>query len=197
MGIPVLWKPVPGYEGLYSVSSDGKVKSLFRYKKTLTPSVTRHGYETVELFSDGKSKRFLVHRLVALAFIPNPENLPQVNHKDENKRNNHVSNLEWVTAKQNMNHGTRLQRQLASIDYTTDARKILARKNGKVVSKPVVQISGGEVIAYYESAKAASNATGFSHSHICECAKGIKYKHVGGYEWKYAERNDALLVSQC
>lgn len=197
MGIPVLWKPIPGYEGLYSVSSDGKVKSLFRYHRTLKPNVSKNGYESVELFKDKKSKRLLVHRLVAIAFIPNPENLPQVNHKDENKRNNSVSNLEWVTAKQNMAHGTRLKRQLASIDYTTEERKKIARTNGKVVSRSVAQILNDSVVATYPSAKEASRATGISHSHICECAKGIRYKRAGGYEWKYIERNDDISGFQC
>lgn len=192
-----MWRPIPGYEGLYDVSSSGEIRSLFRYKRVLKPSVQKNGYATVELFKNKKSKRLLVHRLVALAFIPNPKGLPQVNHKDEDKLNNSASNLEWVTAKENMNYGTRLQRQISSTDYTSEARKEIARRNGKSVSKPVIQIKDGKILAKYESAKQASRLTGINHAHICECAKGAKfYKSAGGYEWKYEERNDALLASQ-
>ena len=181
-----VWKPVVGYEGLYEVSNIGNVRSLFRYKKTLKLSMNTTGYPCVEIFKNKKGKRVNVHRLVATAFIPNPENKPQVNHIDENKTNNRVENLEWVTAKENMNHGTRLQRQLVHSPPFTEERKEISRKNGKSVSKPVLQFSkNGMLINKYESAKEAHRQTGVNHSHIIECCKHQRYKTAGGFVWKY------------
>lgn len=89
-----IWKNVVGYEGLYEISNLGRVKSNCNGGRILKWNVSNNGYATVELFKNKKSKRVLVHRLVASAFIDNPNNLPQVNHIDENKLNNHVDNLE-------------------------------------------------------------------------------------------------------
>lgn len=110
-----IWKDIPGYEGLYQVSNHGRIKSLKKFVKHPTGSVKIlkskilrlskiHGYEKVELWKNGKNKIFRVHRLVALVFIKNPNNLKEVNHKDGNKTNNHVSNLEWVNARENQTH---------------------------------------------------------------------------------------------
>ena len=108
------WKDIPGYEGLYQVSNIGEIKSL-NYKQTHKPHLLsqakdRDGYFRVVLVKDKQRKNKLVHRLVAEAFIPNPNNLPQVNHKDEQAGNNIVTNLEWCTAKYNVNYGTRNKR---------------------------------------------------------------------------------------
>lgn len=190
------WLPVPDYEGLYEVSDHGNIRSLFRYKKTLKWNIGKNGYATVQLFKNKTGKRLLVHRIVASAFIRLPYEKEQVNHIDENKLNNTLINLEWVTPLENMNYGTRLQRQKAHTDYSTLKRKIIAIKNGKSVSKPVIQISKtGEIIKVFNSAKEAHIETGLNHSHIIECCKGKRYKTVGGYVWKY-ERNDDLLVSR-
>lgn len=113
-----VWKDVPGYEGLYKVSSYGKVMSLKKNlfgkyvdcEKLLTPSEDKDGYLRLSLVKDKKEKKFMVHRLVAMAFIDNPENLPQINHKDEIKTNNSVDNLEWCTEEYNCNYGTRNDR---------------------------------------------------------------------------------------
>lgn len=164
---------------------------MFRYKKVLKWNIVSSGYASVQLFKNKIGKRVLVHRLVASAFIPNPDNLPQVNHIDENKLNNSVDNLEWVTAKQNMNYGTRLYRQLKAIDYSTNERKEIARKNGKKVSKPVLQFTkDGVFISRYESGKEASRKTGLNHSHILECCAGKQCKTVGGFVWKYERSVD-------
>ena len=183
MAIPV-WRAVKGYEGLYAVNNTGQVKSLFRYKKVLKPNVMKRGYCTVELFKDGQSKRLLIHRLVAEAFIPNPYNFPQVNHIDENPMNNSADNLEWCTAKYNMNYGEGAKTRHLRIDYTTEKRKQIARENGKAKAVPVAQYKEGNKICVYDNARIASNKTGVNHSHILDVANG-KRKTAGGYVWMY------------
>ena len=109
-----IWKPVVGYEGLYEVSNTGRVRSLDRYDRMnrfwkgriLNLHTDTGGYLYAQLYLNGKGKNYLVHRMVAQAFIPNPDNLPQVNHKDENKINDCVENLEWCSREYNINYGT-------------------------------------------------------------------------------------------
>ena len=112
-----IWKDIVGYEGLYQVSNLGNVKRLKGYKgrgkgyiveeHIIQPSINSRGYQNVILCKNGKTKTFTMHRLVAIAFLYNSDNLPEVNHKDEDKTNNCVDNLEWCTAKYNVNYGTR------------------------------------------------------------------------------------------
>lgn len=102
-------KDIQGYEGLYAITSCGKVWS-YKSKRFLMPYKHYKGYLLVKLTKDGIRKAYTVHRLVAEAYIPNPENKEQVNHKDENKANNCVNNLEWMTNKENANYGTRNER---------------------------------------------------------------------------------------
>ena len=97
-------KDIVGYEGLYAITEDGQVWS-YRRQIFLKLKTQTCGYTQTTLHKDGVRKQFLVHRLVALAFLPNPNNLPEVNHKDENKKNNHVSNLEWCDRNYNMSYG--------------------------------------------------------------------------------------------
>ena len=164
--------------------------SLFRYKKVLKPNITRNGYATVELFKEKESKRLLIHRLVALAFIPNTDNKEQVNHIDENKLNNAAENLEWCTPQENMNYGTRLSRQLRSVDYSSESRKRIARENGKAASKPVEQLDmNGNSIGKFKSIVEAQNYLGVDSSHIAECCKGQR-KSSNGFVWRYEGRND-------
>ena len=114
-----IWKPIEGFEGLYEVSNTGKVRGVDRIVKSrwgtdkvwkgkeLAHSIKYDGYHKVTLMKDGISYYFSIHRLVANAFIPNPNNLPCVNHKDENPANNNVDNLEWCDVKYNSNYGNR------------------------------------------------------------------------------------------
>lgn len=108
------WRDIKGYEGKYQISNLGRVKSLRdshnNYREKYIKSRIRRGYLSVTLCNKGKQKQFLVHRLIAEAFIPNPNNYPQVNHKDENKLNNNIENLEWCTVLYNNCYGTRLKR---------------------------------------------------------------------------------------
>ena len=178
-----IWKPVVGYEGFYEVSNIGKVRSLARIvecndgrKRKLKTRILRQscapsGYYMVTLHKNGKQKSGLVHRLVCEAFIPKPLGKDEVNHKDENSKNNNATNLEWVTAKENNTYGTRQER----------ARKAIVEAQGRAVR----QLSrDGELVAEYESLSAAGNATGTHVPNIIKCAKGI-YKTAGGYIWKY------------
>lgn len=135
-----IWKPVEGYEGLYEVSSLGRVRSLDRYDsnnhyrkgRILTLRTDKYGYLDVLLSSNNKVKRYKVHRLVAEAFIPNPDNLPQVNHLDEDKTNNRVENLEMCTAKYNSNYGSRKDRvrnsRIKNGTYTGLSREEYSKK---------------------------------------------------------------------
>ena len=186
-----IWKDIEGYEGLYQVSSFGRVKSLKRFdscnrlvqERVLKTSKRSKNLEylQVSLCKNGKIKNFLVHILVAKAFIENPCNYPMVNHKDENPNNNEVSNLEWCTAKYNNNYGTRIQRQIAT------------QTNRRDCSKSVAQYDLiGNLIAIYPSVKEAWRQTGISRSHISDVANdNPKYKTAGGYIWKFVEREVA------
>ena len=118
--IEEIWRPIDGYEGLYEVSNTGLIRSLDRFVgnrnrikgKILSIQIEKGGYCSVALSKYGKMKRYKIHRLVAQAFIPNPEGLSQINHKDEDKTNNRVENLEWCDAKYNINYGNRLNKSL-------------------------------------------------------------------------------------
>lgn len=109
-----IWKDIEGYKGLYQVSNTGQVRSLNYLHtgevKPLKQDTNKKGYKLVSLSKNGKKKKYLVHRLVAIAFIPNPNDLPIINHKDENPSNNNVNNLEWCTSEYNNNYGTRTKR---------------------------------------------------------------------------------------
>ena len=176
-----IWKEIKGYEELYQVSNKGRVKRLERdiickngvkkHKKEriLKDSSNSQNYCIVKL-SDNKGirKTLRVHRLVAEAFIPNPENKPQVNHKDENKTNNCVENLEWMTAKENINYGTRNERISKSVaQYTKD----------------------GKLIKVWSSTNEAGRKLGFNQSNISKVAQGTR-KSCGGFVWKYVENDN-------
>lgn len=102
-------KDIVGFEGLYAVTEDGQVWS-HKSGRFLKPIIDSWGYAKVNLSKNGKFKGYKIHRLVAEAYIPNPEGLRDINHRDENKQNNHVSNLCWMSHKDNCNYGTRNQR---------------------------------------------------------------------------------------
>ena len=104
------WKDIPGYEGLYAVSNNGRVMNV-RSGRILKEHITKFGYKRIGIYKNGVCRMFIVHRLVAQAFLPNPDNLPEVNHKDEDKTNNSVDNLEWCDRSYNNNYGTRKERE--------------------------------------------------------------------------------------
>lgn len=164
-----IWKDIEGYEGKYQVSNMGRIKFLkFKKIRILRSEKDVNGYLRVTLHKNGIIKRYKVHRLVAQAFIPNPNNLPQVNHKDEDKTNNNVSNLEWCDAKYNMNYGT--------------ARKRMIEKIQKVVIQ--IDINTNVIVNIFPSVKEAKTQTGICH--ISSCCRNER-KSAGGYKWKYKE----------
>lgn len=160
-----IWRDIEGYEG-YQVSSLGRVK-LLDYRQTgkerIMKAGNKKGYLRIGLCKDGKQKFYRVHRLVATAFIPNPDNLPQVNHKDENKTNNRVENLEWCSAEYNSNYGTRTKRSV-------EKRK-----------KQVLCIETGKI---YSSAVQIDIELGLSKGNISKVCLG-KHKTCGGFHWCY------------
>ena len=179
-----IWKDIPGYEGIHQISNKGVVKSLERWvpnnngktllrERILSPYQTRSGYLRVGLSLNRKVKQFLVHKLVAKAFIPNPKNYPQINHKDENPLNNSVENLEWCDEVYNCNYGTR------------NSRIGKANLNRIDCSKKVGQYDKlMNLLAVFPSMSEAERQTGIPHNRICMTCKG-QYKSAGGYIWKY------------
>ena len=178
--MPEIWKDIQGYEGLYQISNLGNVKSFWKDRngKIMKSCANKRVYYQVNLYSDSKPiKRFAVHRLVAQAFIENTKNLPQVNHIDEDKTNNRVENLEWCTAKYNMNFGTRSARGL-------ETKKL---RNSKKAEISVLQFTkDGKFVNEFPSISEAARCTGINQGNICSCCKG-RFKSAGGYIWKYHE----------
>lgn len=159
------WVRIKGFEN-YEVSGNGFVRNALT-GAILKPTLNTWSYPSVTLCSNNKRKNIPVHRLVALAFIPNVNNLPEVNHLDEDKTNNAVWNLEWATKSDNINHGTRTER--------ANEKKL----------KPVVQCSmDGRTLKVWRSLKEAEQ-NGFSHSAISDCCRGKRKSH-GGFMWRYA-----------
>lgn len=170
-----IWKNIKGFENLYQVSNKGRIKSFRKSNKFfnqpfhfLTPSKNQQGYNTVTLYKENKERhKFLVHRLVAEAFIPNLQNYPCINHKDENKDNNCVDNLEWCTYQYNNAYGTAKLRAI--------------KTKGKKVNQYSVD---GIWIASYLSVGIAAKLLNISSTSIKDCCNG-KCEFAHGYKWEY------------
>lgn len=168
-----IWKDIIGYEGVYQISSFGRVKSLHNKagikELIMKPHKKYNGYYQIRLKNKGTEKDFSIHRLVALHFIPNPENKPQVNHLNEDKSDNRVENLEWCTQAYNNIYGTRIERV----------------KNK--VGKPILQYDlEGKFLKEYPSLAEASKQNKFSMGNLSACCLG-RYAQANGYIWKYKE----------
>ena len=166
-----IWKDIQDYEGLYQISNKGRIKSLKRKNvtadKILTPRLDKDGYMLINLYKSNHKTTFKIHRLVAQHFIPNPDNLPQINHKDENKVNNNVTNLEWCSIKYNNNYRNRYSRLPQN------------KPNNTYTSKPIQCIETGII---YPSISEASRQL--------KQRINLKYKLSGGYHWKYYEKEE-------
>lgn len=170
-----IWKDIVGYEGLYQISNMGHVKSFKKWKRANCPdeyilkhALLQNGYHSVTLYKDNKRKKYLVHRLVAAAFIENPNNLPHINHIDEDVNNNRVDNLEWCTPQYNNCYGTARFRAMLTTGTPVEQR-----------------LTNGQLLATYVSTTIAQEITGISRKEIAACLRGV-IKSAGGYVWTKA-----------
>lgn len=183
-----VWKPIPDFEGYYEASTLGRIRSLDRYVmcrggnkrlikgRLLRPRLYKDGYFDVKLHKDkDKYKTCRINRLIALTFISNPNNLPVVNHKDENPLNNRVPNLEWCTQKYNVNYGSSIQRS--------------SKSRGTKISQYDKQYN---LIHTYDSIREAARVIKGAHQNISKAAIG-KYKTSYGYIWKYADEKEESI----
>ena len=160
-----IWKDIEGYEGLYKISNYGEVWSE-RKQGLLKKGKCATGYYSVSLYKNKKQKQYTIHRLVAINFIKNPFEKPCINHIDENKKNNHYSNLEWVTHKENSNWGTAIERR-----KTKRSKQIVG-----------INIDNGQIIEFPSINEAGRN--GYQQSSIWMCVNGRQSVHKG-YKWFY------------
>ena len=170
-----IWCPIKGYEGLYEVSDQGRVRSLkFGKERILKPSRNTNGYLLVGLRKNGEKKTYKVHRLVVQTFIPNPDNLQEINHIDEDKTNNKVQNLEWCDRKSNCNYGNRNKRISEKMT------------NGKL-SKLVLQYSlDWKFIKEWKSLHDVERNLGYSSGNISCCCTGRR-KNAYNFIWRYKD----------
>lgn len=175
-----IWKDIVGYEGYYQVSNIGRIRSVDRYVQSkgggkkfvkgrmLVPQYCSNGYLFHGFCKNNVVKQIMLHRVVAIAFLPNPNNYPEVNHKDEDITNNCVDNLEWCTSKYNANYGTRKE------------------KLAQLRRKPVNQLDlNGNFIRRWRSAKDACESLGIDRSGVMRVCKGRR-PNYGGFKWEYA-----------
>lgn len=226
------WKPIAGYEGYYEVSNLAQVRSVDRtirvetsgrkYDRFLAGNIMRQGvhpagYKMVSLTKNGKMKAFLVHRLVAKAFIPNPDELPMVNHKDENKTNNLPYNLEWCTNDYNINYGTAKERRVQKIigvlheqehkdKISSSLKKYYETHDSPTKGtmsekrKRICQLTRhGELIAIHQSTESAARLSGDIEkrkniSACCNGRRGSAYGYVWLFENDYCHCGAKMLA---
>jgi len=181
------WRPVVGYEGGYEVSDWGRVRSLkYKRKRILYQYPSTAIYYLVALSKNGKVRRYGVHRLVAEAWIPNPQNKPQVDHINGCKTDNYVWNLRWTTQSENLRNPVTYIKFFKPLSEEVKKKiSALAKQRIRIDSKFVDQIDlkTGEVIETYKTIAEAARQTGYSDSNIRACSKG-KRNSCKGYGWK-------------
>lgn len=166
-----IWKDIPNYEGLYKISSLGRIISSYS-RRILSPTISGHkgkDYYAITLVKNGIKKRFHIHKLVALSFIPNPKNLPCIDHINTDRYDNRVENLKWCSFSQN------------NLNPITNSKRL----------KPVVQLKESLLIHVFDSINEATKH-GFCLSQIINCCKG-RYKHHKGFQWMYLSDYETLI----
>ncbi|MDR3596674.1 NUMOD4 domain-containing protein [Clostridium sp.] len=199
-----IWKDIVGYKKSYQVSNLGNIRSKDRYITTkkgvikpckgvmIKQHLNKNGYKFLKLKVNGISKNFETHRLVAQAFIPNPNNHPCVNHMDENPLNNNLDNLEWCTFKYNSNYGTRNEKRIKHTNFENFRKGSVSKetllKRAKSQSKTVYQYDKNlNLIKIWQSARECAR-NGFNQGHISACCrKDANFKSHKGYIWSYTE----------
>lgn len=182
-GMKEIWKDIDGFEGIYQISNYGRLKALSKQlkgrnsyrnvkEKVLKPAIGTCGYYQYPLSHNSKKKTILIHREVAKAFVDNPNELYEVNHKDENRLNNHFENLEWCDRSYNNSYNDRTKRAAETQRNTHPSRKAVEQID-----------KNGNIVATYQSEREAERISGIIHNNICECIKG-KRKSAGGYFWR-------------
>lgn len=194
-----VWKPIQGFEELYEISNLGRVNSLnyrnYGYSRVLVPKVNNSGRLWVELWKNGKRHCYLIHRLVAMHFIPNNDpSKNTVNHIDENPKNNVVSNLEWCTLAENalaygLNHGWKIGKTGKKRAYHRHGRKYVpSRKNKSHKGIKVLQLSlDGTPIYMHEDIASIKRCLNYNNTSVYECCTG-KRKTAYGYRWQFANQ---------
>ena len=194
-----IWKDIEGFEGLYQVSNYGRVKSL-NYNRTgkeriLKAGKNSDGYLQVNLCKDGKMKNYKVHQLVGNAFLSNPQGYNELNHRDEDKTNNCVENLEYCSRSYNNTYNGRAKKigkKLRGRKQSEETIKKRAEKltNNPKISKPVIAIDVRTgLIIEFVSSREAERETGIANQSICACLKG-RQNSAGGFYWMYKNNND-------
>lgn len=181
-----VWKPIEGTDGKYEVSNTGKVRSVGTHVnkgiRELIQKTDRYGYRIVTIYYDEKRKSRTVHRLVASAFIPNPEALPQINHIDGNKENNNSSNLEWCSASHNIKHAFDMGLKEKSREHAAE----VWRTNNEKRSKPVLVIDESGNVMEFPSISEASRKLNISRANAQQVLNGNgRRKTAGGYSFKF------------
>lgn len=170
------WFDIPGYEGLYQIRADGTVRNA-KTNNYLSGNVNSHGYMVMSLTRDGKKKDCKLHRLLALTFLPNPNNFGCINHKDGDKLNNSLGNLEWCTKGYNNRHA----REVLGVEMT---------------AKPVCQSTlSGDFVALWVNISAAAKSVGVTSPCITDCCEG-RAETAGGFVWNYAGKIGNDFVSE-
>lgn len=192
-----LWKDVVGYEGYYQVSNSGRVRSVDRLVKgcygslqhrksvILSAAINTAGYYSVVLTKNARGRMYRVHRLVAEAFLPNPKNLPVVNHKDEDKLNNSTENLEWCTYSYNTTYNKSMQKRITTRNLN----------NSHGCEKRVYQYNTNlQLVKVWKSLMEVSRELQLPWGNIAKCCNGVKYRHTAyGYKWSYKPINQSFI----
>lgn len=168
-----IWRNIKEFHGIYQVSNLGRIRNI-KKNKILTGYTNNKGYQMIHFHTNTQDKMYSIHRLVATYFKPNPKNLPQVNHKNEIKTDNRACNLEWCTAKHNMNYGTLPKRlSIDKLNNTYNTKKVICVETGVI----------------YASLREAERQTGIGNASISKACKN-KAVLAGGYHWKYIEEEE-------